>query len=261
MRAIGFSEHQIAAIQKISVSEEEAEALPKAPFLDAPYTGSQPEKVLALFVHYLASYSELAYSVCGLSREEWLGTMRDLVIWSNYLFAERGELGIRETHWLAHLVRTEIFRLGRLQFVPRLAEEQVIFNGRTFPIGTPYCEVHIPADGKLLPADVDASFARAKKLLAPQFYSCESWLLSPKLKTYLSGGNILAFASRFTVVEFDEGDRSAERYIFGRIGAPQDYIAQNSFSARVKEAAISGNYVGSATGYRLSDLIFPKKIL
>ena len=249
MRAIGFSEEQIAAIQKISLSKEEIEALPKAPFLDASYSGDRPDRVLALFVSYLSSHGESAYRVRGLTREEWLGTMRDLLIWSNHLQAERGELGVRETGWLSHLVRTEIFRLGRLQFVPRLSEEEITIKGHAFPIGTPYCEVHVPADGKLLPADADASFARARELFAPQFFSCESWLLSPKLKAFLGSGNILAFAARFRLAQFDEGDRSAERYVFGKIGDPQEYVAKNSFSARVKAAACAGDYVGSALGY------------
>ena len=249
MREIGFSENQIAAIKRITVSDEEIKALPRAPFLEEDYAGGRPDWVLALFVHYLAAYSEEAYLKRGLTRTEWLSTMQDLALWCNQLLIERGEFGIRETHWLSHFVRTEIFRLGRLQFVPRISESEVVFNGQRFPVGTPYCEVHIPADGKLTPAEADLSFARAKALFAPRFFSCESWLLSPKLHAFLDGGNILAFALRFTIVETDEHDRSAERYIFGRIGAPDDYVARNQFSARVKEGAREGNYVGSALGY------------
>ena len=251
MRAIGFSEEYVAAVGKIPVTEEEIESLPTASFLEASYIGERPDKVLALFVHFLALHSERAYHVRGLTRTEWLNTMRDLVLWSDHLLHERGEIGIRETGWLAHLVRTEIFRLGRLQFVPKVSEEEVRFGGNVFPAGTPYCEVHIPADGKLLPEEVDASFARVKQLFSPCFFSCDSWLLSPKLKQFLQGGNILSFASRFTVVETDTCNRSAERYIFGRIENPQDYIVQNAFSARVKAAACAGDYIGSALGYLL----------
>ncbi len=251
MREIGLPERHISVVKQIPVSEEEVSSLPAAPFLEADYAGDHPGRVLALFVHFLAG-SEFAYRVCGLSREEWLNTMRDVAIWSKHLYAERGEIGLRETGWLAHLVRTEIFRLGRLQFVPRLSEGEIAFNGRTFPARTPYCEVHIPAEGKLSQAEADASFARAKELFAPRFFSCDSWLLSPKLKNFLDGGNILAFASRFAVVKTDENDRSAERYIFGTIGDPREYVARNRFSTRVKEAACAGDYIGSALGYLLA---------
>ena len=212
MRETGFSDEARRAVRACRLSREEIESLPQRSWLNETYTGDRPDYVLALFAHYLARYSEQAYSAKGLAREEWLDTMRDLAIWSSNLQSVGGECGVRETHWLAHLVRTEIFRLGRLQFIPRVAQAPVCFGGNEFPAGTPYAEVHIPQGGKLSVEAVNASFRRAGELFGSRFYSCESWLLSPKLKTLLSGGNILSFASRFTVTESDERDRSAERY-------------------------------------------------
>ncbi|MDE5547896.1 MAG: acyltransferase domain-containing protein [Clostridia bacterium] len=248
MKAIGLPEYAIAALERIALTEAEIEGLPRADFLDEPYRGDRPDYVLALFVGYLSKHSEEAYRKRGVMREEWLATMSDLAIWCKQLFGESGEVGLRETHWLAHLVRTEIFRLGRLQFVPRVLSEELRCGGNGFPVGTRYCEVHIPAEGRLLPALVRASFARAKQLFAPKLFTCESWLLSPKLKGLLSGGNILDFASRFQVVSVDEADRSAERYIFGKISNPSEYLPANVFSARVRDMAREGNFVGSAYG-------------
>ncbi|MDE7297083.1 MAG: hypothetical protein K2N84_07465, partial [Clostridia bacterium] len=116
-----------------------------------------------------------------------------------------------------------------------------------------YAEVHIPAEGRLLPEFVGASFARAKQLLSPELFTCESWLLSPKLNGLLSGGNILAFASRFQVVSVDETDRSAERYIFGKIKSPSEYLPANAFAAHVRDMALDGNFVGSAFGIYLAE--------
>ena len=251
MKAIGLSERHIATVKAIPRTEAELHALPHSALLNKAHDGDAPDKVLALFVRYLAAYSEEAYEKRGVTREEWLDTMRDVAIWSNFLQEERGEIGLRETHWLSHLIKTEIFRLGRLQFVPRISEEPVFIGKRSFPVGTPYCEVHIPADGKLSPTAVDASFARARGLLTPAYFSCDSWLLSPKLNGILSGGNILAFAARFTVMQTDGCDRSAERYIFGTIGNPHEYVAANPFAAKVKEMACRGEFVGSALGYLL----------
>lgn len=251
MHEIGLPERHISVVKQISLSEEEVRALPASPLSEADYAGDRPDRVLALFVHFLAE-SEPKFLARGLCREEWLATVRDVTIWTKHLLLERGEIGLRETAWLSHLVRAEIFRLGRLQFVPRLSEEEVAFGGRIFPAGTMYCEVHIPAEGKLEAAEADASFARAKELFSPRFFSCDSWLLSPKLKKFLDSGNILAFASRFTVVKTDENDRSAERYIFGKIGDPKEYVAENAFSMRVKEAAGLGDCLGSALGYLLA---------
>ena len=138
MRSIGFSEKYIQAVGRVAVSEEEVEGLPSSPLLEASYTGDRPDQALALFVHYLAKYSEQAYHVRGVTRAEWFDTMHDLVIWAHFLRRERGEIGLRETGWLSHLVRTEIFRLGRLQFLPRLSEEEVVFNG-LFLLSTEKC--------------------------------------------------------------------------------------------------------------------------
>lgn len=252
MKAIGLPDDAIAVTERISLTEAEITALPRAEFLDGRYEGDRPDRVLAMFVNYLAKYSEEEYRRRGITEEEWLDTMSDVAVWCRQLFCERGEIGLRETHWLSHLVRTEIFRLGRLQFIPRLLSGEPGCGKARFPDGTPYCEVHIPADGKLTPELAERSFARAKRLFAPVFFTCESWLLSPKLKALLKGGNILDFASRFQVLSFDETDRSAERYIFGKISKPCDYRPANAFAERVRDLAEAGETVGSAFGIRLA---------
>ncbi len=252
MKAIGLPDDAIAAAEGVPLTEAEIEAFPQADFLDEPYGGDRPDRMLALFVSYLAKNSEAAYRKRGVSEEEWLASMGDVAVWCKQLYCERGEVGLRETHWLSHLVRTEIFRLGRLQFVPRLLSEELVCGGTRFPVGTPYCEVHIPADGKLSTALADYSFVRAEQLFSPRFFTCESWLLSPKIEGLLKEGNILAFASRFRVLSFDETDRSAERYIFGKISQPSEYRPANDFAERVRDMALAGEYIGSAFGVCLA---------
>lgn len=249
MRAIGLSARAIAAVKQANVPLNEALGLPGMPLSDGRYEGDRPDRILALFVGYLAARSEADYLVRGVTREEWLDTMRDLAIWSDFLFAERGEVGIRETHWLFHLVRTEIYRLGRLQFVPCRSEREVSFGNNVFPAGTRYCQVHIPAGERLFPSAADASFRRAAELFSPAFYACESWILSPKLGEFLQEGNLVSFAARFERTKTDLSDRSAERYIFGRIGDPRTYLPRNAFAEKVKAAALRGEAFGSALGY------------
>lgn len=229
-------------------TEEEIARLPQEDFLCERYRKDAPDKVLALFLGYLSG-SEKDYLARGVTREEWLATMGDLVLWAEQLRRESGEWGIRETHWLAHLVRTEIFRLGRLQFIPRRAERETAFGAYRFPAGTPYAEIHIPAGGRLWAEEVDRSLRRARELLAPAFFSCESWLLSPKLSELLSSGNILSFAARFVRTHFDPSDRSAERYLFGTVGAAEGYSAQTELAEKVKALALRHEAVGSALGY------------
>ena len=250
MAAIGLSDESKRIVKglELSVSDETA-ALLGGKLAEARYEGNRPDYVLALFVRYLAAYGERAYAGTGITHSEWLDTMRDLSLWNEQLYAERGERGLRETHWLMHLVKAEIFRLGRLQFIPRISSERVSFARRNFSAGTKYCEVHIPKGEAMLPELVEASFLRAQELLRPKYYVCESWLLSPRLKEMLKGGNILSFAARFFITETDLADRSGERYIFGKTGNPSDYRPQNKLGERAKEAALRGEFIGSARGY------------
>lgn len=248
MKEIGLPDRAISAVARIPFSGEEIASLPHAAYLNEPYAGDRPDRVLALFVRYLAGFSEEAYLRRGVTHGEWLDTMKDVAIWCGHLQRERGETGLRETAWLAHLVRTEIFRLGRLQFVPRRLLEELRAGDAVFPAGTQYAEVHIPEGERLLPSLADASFLRARELFAPRFFTCESWLLSPKLRERLKGGNILDFAARFRLLSVCEADRSAERYLFHGIADPHAYRPQNGFSAWVKEEAERGRFVGSAYG-------------
>lgn len=253
MNSIGLSDESKRIVNGIdvSLSEDTFVSLPERELLKKYYGGDRPNYVLSLFVRYLSVYGEGRYANTGvqLTKSEWLDTMRDLTLWSDRLYAESGERGLRETHWLAHLIQADIFRLGRLQFVPRISKEQVSFGDKIFPVGSKYCEVHIPQGEAMSPRLVDNSFLRAQELLQPEYYVCESWLLSPRLKEMLKGGNILSFSARFFITETDFKDRSGERYIFGKIGDPTDYQPRNELVKRVKEAALRGKFLGSARGY------------
>lgn len=248
LKAIGLGEPYLSAVAACPVSEEEAISLPASPYLDAHYEGPHPEKMLALFVRYLSEYSEEAYHVRGIGHADWLMSMTDVAVWARALMRESGEIGLRETGWLAHLVRTEIFRLGRLQFIPRTLQTPRVY-GREYPAGTPYCEVHIPVGGPLLPAEADASFRAAEALFSPALFTCDSWLLSPRLRALVPHGNIADFSARFTLLSVDETSRSAERYIFGRVGDPHGYTAETSLARAVKAEVLAGRPLGTAYGY------------
>ncbi len=248
LKAIGLGQPYLSAVRACPVSEEEIRRLPHSPCLEENYAGPHPEKMLALFAHYLASYSEEAYHVRGTPHTEWLAAMTDLAIWARALMRESGEIGLRETGWLSHLVRTEIFRLGRLQFIPRTLQTPRVY-GKEYPAGTPYCEVHIPEGGPLLPAEAEASFRAAEERFSPALFTCDSWLLSPRLRALLPHGNIADFSARFTLLSVDETSRSAERYIFGRVGDPRGYTATTALARAVKAEALAGRPLGTAYGY------------
>lgn len=70
--------------------------------------------------------------------------------------------------------------------------------------GDPVLDVHIPARGRLEPAAVDDSFARALDFFPRYFpehafkgFTCGSWLVDPQLEEQMPGSNMGSFAMRF----------------------------------------------------------------
>lgn len=117
-------------------------------------------------------------------------------------------------------------------------------NTETFPAeiwetvlreGDPVLDVHIPADGKLVPGLVDESIRLAEQFFKRYFpelryaaYVCTSWLLDPQFAELLpSSSNIVQFQRQFHLYQGVGDDNEALRRIFGRLysdwtKAPQD---------------------------------------
>jgi hypothetical protein len=149
-----------------------------------------------------------------------------------------GEPGVRLTrwHWLRFL--GWLYQVGRLEAgilriltYPKEAgplfwydDEEARRRGAGFRRGDPAIALHIPAGGRLAPADCDESLRRVGTAFAnvypgeaPRIATCTSWLLDPQLGEYLAAdSNILAFQQRF---ELAPGERDSDdemlRFVFG----------------------------------------------
>lgn len=107
--------------------------------------------------------------------------------------------------WLLGIARADVVALGRLQF-----ERTAAPDGRA---------VHVPEDGPLDPAAVDASLARAVERFGGGPFTCTSWLLDPLLADVVPGSNLDRFARRFTlgpVERGEEGDHVVAKFVFRR---------------------------------------------
>ena len=116
----------------------------------------------------------------GLTDEESWRTLRDLPRHARLDRLLHGTPGLRKEWWVELAYSGRIFELGRLQFEPR--------DG--------YLAIHIPEEGgRLMPAAVDASLARARELFPEDAAArCRSWLLDPQLRELLApGSNIVGF--------------------------------------------------------------------
>ena len=125
---------------------------------------------------------------------------------------------------------------------------------KRLPPGAPVLNVHIQEGADLSPAAVDRSFERAEAFFRAYFphdryeaFICYSWLLYPGIAGLLApGSNILAFASRFTIVGEVRDDAQAIERIFGRRRrAKRDYPQRTSLQ---RAALLHWSSLGYACG-------------
>ncbi|WP_416403229.1 acyltransferase domain-containing protein [Arthrobacter sp. LFS091] len=132
-----------------------------------------------------------------------------------------GRFGLDTWSWLTLHMAGNLFRLGRLQFHlvrnSDVAEQQ---RGSGWELG-----VHIPEDGGLSPALVDASFTEAGGFF-PRYFpdkpadtaTCDSWMLDPYLLERLPDSNIASFARRFTLDRCTDAPTDAVYFTFRQRG-------------------------------------------
>jgi hypothetical protein len=150
-------------------------------------------------------------------------TLGDLGIHVARYRRRNGCTGLDTQWWLALHWRGALFKLGRLQFEVTTTES-----------GARALGIHIPAGGRLDPAECDASFDAASTFfprylpeVATRLATCTSWLLDDQLADYLpADSNIIRFQRRFTLVpggpdEYDE----IFRWVFDRPPASLDELS------------------------------------
>ncbi|MGJ3191317.1 acyltransferase domain-containing protein [Paenarthrobacter sp. FR1] len=134
-----------------------------------------------------------------------------------------GRFGLDTWSWLTLHMAGNLFRLGRLQFhLVRAPQEagQATHTAEEWVLG-----VHIPEDGGLSPALVDASFAEARTFF-PRYFpdkpvavaTCDSWMLDPYLVSRLPDSNIASFAKRFTLDRCTDAPTDAVYFTFRQRG-------------------------------------------
>ena len=133
-----------------SLLEQDEEAC-----LQALKTETEPNgAALCLFSLYAFSQRE-AWLARGISEQIYLDTMRDLTLWYQACIQKTGRPGVMEWDWLLNSLKGRLVRLGRLQYEPGDLEEAIRTDEYSFPKGVRKLEIHIPADGKLEPEDID----------------------------------------------------------------------------------------------------------
>lgn len=140
------------------------------------------------------------YQEHQMKEDIFFDSLSDISLWCIECFRQHGVYGLAEVRWIAKSLNLKLFRLGRLQFEPQVLQNVLAGEEYSFPKGTEYLYVHIPAGGSLLHEACLYSFQWADSFFNSKykFFFCKSWLLSPVLKEILPPeSNILRFQEFF----------------------------------------------------------------
>jgi hypothetical protein len=195
----------------------------------APWPVGEPLNRYFQIYPLLAAVPELHRSNAarGIPEGVTWDTLRDLGLQVGNFGFRHGVGGFDGAFWMWPHFRGEAYRLGRLQYTTD-----------DHSLG-----VHIPALGPLVEGECDTSLDLAREFFPRHFpelsYStatCSSWLLDPRLASYLPAtSNIIRFQERF---ERDpqwrrDGDDDVLRFVFGYLPddlgeLPQDTTLQRA---------------------------------
>lgn len=258
-KEIGLPEQAEKCVESCALSAQEKRAClalfdrDEDAFFEMMKARPQPRQlVLCLFVQY-AMEQEPKWRAAGISEQVYRDTMSDLVLWYNECIRLTGQPGLVEWDWLALLLKGKMYRLGRLQYRPRILKDDISAAGRTFAAGLPMLEIHIPAGAPLEPSAVRDSLAQAWTFFEkerPELMYCHSWLLSPALKQLLpQTSNILRFQALFGVYDEDFASRQAEERVFGDILEDiSAYPESTGLQKALKQFLLGGGRVGMGSG-------------
>lgn len=148
--------------------------------------------------------------------------------------------------WTYRQVSMELFRIGELEYQFGTLEGENVIG------------LHIPSDADLSEGAVHDSLEQAEHFFRTFYpgyqyekYTCDSWLMSPVLKTLLpEDSHIISFQKRFDIIQVDDKNKEYVEWLFQ---VPEDTACQEfpevtSLQKKAKELLLGGGRIGSAYG-------------
>lgn len=186
------------------------------------------------------------YRKLGISEEIYIATMK---CFSRFLGECRKNTGCEEFDrgwWTWRQTSMLLFRIGELEY------ERTEYRGECA------VSIHIPSDCVLIRERIRESLELARDFMKkyyPEYenvvYFCESWLLSPRLRTILpEASHIRQFQEMFELIEGLPEDREFLQWVFGTqedmpvSGLPE----RTSLQRKIKEQLLAGQNLGAAVG-------------
>lgn len=193
-----------------------------------------------------ASYSLEKYEDKGISEDIFIDTMKCFTRFTKEHYESYGFYGFDRDFWTGRQLSLQLFRLGELEFEKSYENNQKIIS------------VHIPSDAVLTEENCKKSLKMAAEFFSKEDcsyehvpYFCNSWLLSPALKTLLpEHSNILKFQNLFAVESVDENSTEYLTWIFKRSDLDIKDLPENtSLQRNAKKYLLKGGKIGEGKGY------------
>ncbi|MBW4030195.1 MAG: DUF5596 domain-containing protein [Acidobacteria bacterium] len=181
-----------------------------------------------------------------------------------------GTTGIDAAWWMQPILRGEILEVGSLKFHlvhlgvatlsprPWLDEGEADVLGEGFRRGDLSLGVHIPARIDLSPAALDATFEKARDVLARvwpcttrRLATCQSWMMDDRLATALGeSSNVVGFQRRFTLIDpYVEDVEMVQHFVRGSDEGPLDPAALTRVQRVVFDVLSTGGRWRNRTGW------------
>jgi hypothetical protein len=223
----------------------------------------------AAFVYTLAIEDmEALYKAKNIPQDVFIATVSALGLGLIEHHAKHNEWGLSvDNVEFVRCLRGEVFRLGRLQFLPITISDYwlppKLFN-HPLALGDLSLEVYIPRDGKLCESACLASFALAKTFFPKLGYAfkafhCCSWLFDPALAQLLPmDSNIVKFQKMFTIFKYEVNNIGLYS-VWGNADEskirndPTEFPTDTLLRRKLIEYNVSGGIMQDGVGYRLVD--------
>lgn len=186
------------------------------------------------------------YQAKHISNAVYIDTMQCFTRFIEECKRKNGRMFFDRGWWTYRQVSMCIFRIGELEY------EFNKYEGENVIV------IHIPSDVNLTKEAVDHSLEQAGIFFQTYYkdyeykgYTCDSWLLSPVLRSLLpEKSNILSFQKRFDIIQENKEDREYIEWLF-QVPADTDYEAlpvETGLQRNVRELLLNGGAVGCAYG-------------
>ena len=206
----------------------------------------------------LSFYIQLAcevydeYQKQNISDEIFNDSFYDITLWAIECNRKYGFYGLEEAPWVGVTMQMKLFRLGRLQFEPITLKEDRIGEKVQFKAGTKLLNTHIPAGEKMDYDECLKSIKKAEEFFGDTYegYICDSWLLAPALKQFLSDdSNIVKFQNMFEIIKVHYSFPQSEQRIFEDIREDKEnYPEDTTLRRKTKQFFVEGNDIGIGIG-------------